>query len=580
MLTNGQLSVVDDSSDSRTSAFVKAIPSIATLAQVWLVYVAIRARHTANLELNAALLAHLEQLLEFDHLYLWCAVADYHLAVCCQRFGTAAISEWVSYDPQVAGRVLFPYQKSSHNSSCQDPNLGSSSGQSPPMRPPPALANAQSQALPASSLRRADDSTLATCVLVAVALTSASTARVLTLCCPALLSPRPPTWWPRRWPDGEYFSSLRRIVTPASTAVKCVYPAVLDTLNVVHRACTAFECAAASIAVKRAFPGATLRQWRALPPSVQRRALPSNVRMGTATPALSSPRSGTPSTSNTRLTPPSSMLPLAALPKGLVDMPPDSAADLLLSLLTGPPPPPWPNTLCKLPIFDKANLLASVGSLQLRLWSRFLALYPDQAFADQLCGVCHGAKLDYEGPLCSAARLDISNLPLDDHNVFHLHQEITARLQEAASSRPSLPSTMTTWMPSWISSASTPGASLWKANLEDAFRHVIVAESDTCLMGIHFDGVYYQECALAFGARSSPFLFNLFAKFLHWLVTLALQSVTAHSPLSHSGVSHYLDDFFGASDLSWDRMRRSRSHMRRSAGIEDRGLYSRVHRDL
>ncbi|SOV09373.1 uncharacterized protein UDID_18567 [Ustilago sp. UG-2017a] len=362
--------------------------------------------------------------------------------------------------------------------------------------------------------------------------------------------------------------------------------------------------------------------------------LPSNVRMGTATPALSSPRSGTPSTSNTRLTPPSSMLPLAALPEGLVDMPPDSAADLLLSLLTGPPPPPWPNTLCKLPIFDKANLLASVGSLQLRLWSRFLALYPDQAFADQLCGVLfHGAKLDYEGPLCSAARLDISNLPLDDHNVFHLHQEITAHLQEgrlrvvlhpAATGlvcsllgvipkpnsdrwrtiyhlshprkpRSQLPSVNSGIQPSFIVIhydnldavmdfvCEHPGALLWKADLEDAFRHVIVAESDACLMGIHFDGVYYQECALAFGARSSPFRFNLFAKFLHWLVTFALQSVTAHSPLSHSGVSHYLDDFFGASDLSWDRMGRSRSHMRRSAGIEDRadrGLYSRVHRDL
>ncbi|SOV04874.1 uncharacterized protein UDID_17221 [Ustilago sp. UG-2017a] len=112
-------------------------------------------------------------------------------------------------------------------------------------------------------------------------------------------------------------------------------------------------------------------------------------------------------------------------------MPPDSAADLLLSLLTGPPPPPWPNTLCELPIFDEADLPASVGSLQLRLWSRFLALYPDQAFADQLCGVLrHGAKLGYKGPFCSATRLNISNLPLDNHNIFHPSQEITAHLQE------------------------------------------------------------------------------------------------------------------------------------------------------
>ncbi|SPO30782.1 uncharacterized protein UTRI_05399 [Ustilago trichophora] len=93
-----------------------------------------------------------------------------------------------------------------------------------------------------------------------------------------------------------------------------------------------------------------------------------------------------------------------------------------------------------------------------------------------------------------------------------------------------------------------PSASLWKADLEDAFRHIIVAESDAQLMGIHFEGQYYQECALAFGGRSSPFLFNLFAKFLHWVTSFAMQAVP--QPSSFSEVSHYLDNFFGASDTS------------------------------
>jgi hypothetical protein len=92
-----------------------------------------------------------------------------------------------------------------------------------------------------------------------------------------------------------------------------------------------------------------------------------------------------------------------------------------------------------------------------------------------------------------------------------------------------------------------PGASLWKADLEDAFRHVIVATADARLLGIHVDGKHYQECALAFGGRSSPFLFNLFSEFLHWLTSFALQSLTPTSS-THSAVSHYLDDFFGASD--------------------------------
>ncbi|KAJ1029389.1 hypothetical protein NDA13_002640 [Ustilago tritici] len=85
------------------------------------------------------------------------------------------------------------------------------------------------------------------------------------------------------------------------------------------------------------------------------------------------------------------------------------------------PLPPRPNTLCKLPIFDVANSPASVSSLQLRLWSRFLDLYPDQTYADQLRGALrHGARLGYEGPLRSATRLDVPNLPLDNQDVFHL----------------------------------------------------------------------------------------------------------------------------------------------------------------
>ena len=66
-------------------------------------------------------------------------------------------------------------------------------------------------------------------------------------------------------------------------------------------------------------------------------------------------------------------------------------------------------------------------------------------------------------------------------------------------------------------------------------------------MGIHFDNVYYKECALAFGGCSLPFLFNLFAEFLHWLSSFTLQSASTMLG-NHSVVSHYLDDFFGTSD--------------------------------
>ncbi|SNX81800.1 uncharacterized protein MEPE_00505 [Melanopsichium pennsylvanicum] len=298
---------------------------------------------------------------------------------------------------------------------------------------------------------------------------------------------------------------------------------------------------------------------------------------------------------------PSPCPPVDTIANGIVDMPPDLAASALLPLVAGQqPPPPRPNTLCEQPIFDVSDVPATVGSLQLRFWSSFLDLYPDQAFATQLRGALrHGVKLGYDGPLRSSARLEVANLPMASDDVAHLRREIQARLEEGRLrhvadpgninlvcspvgvvpkphsdkrrtiyhlSHPRkpgacLPSVNDGIHPSFVTIhyegldaimdfiRKHPSASLWKADLEDAFRHVIVAESDARLMGIHFDGHYYQECALAFGGRSSPFLFNLFAEFLHWLASFALRSVSTSST-SHSDVAHYLDDFFGASDAS------------------------------
>lgn len=127
-IEGGQFKIYKESVDLHTSMFVKAIPSIAALAQVWLVYVAICAHYNNSWALNNALLSHLEQLIKYNQLYQWCAVADYHLTVCRLRFGTSAVIEWSHYDPQIAGRVLLPYQKSySHSLASTRRDLSSSS---------------------------------------------------------------------------------------------------------------------------------------------------------------------------------------------------------------------------------------------------------------------------------------------------------------------------------------------------------------------------------------------------------------------------------------------------------------------
>lgn len=118
-------------------------------------------------------------------------------------------------------------------------------------------------------------------------------------------------------------------------------------------------------------------------------------------------------------------------PAGIVDMLPDLVSTLLASLLTGPPPPPHPNTQCERPIFNVSDTPATTGMLDIRHWSQFLDLYPNQAFAAQLHGALqHGVKLGYSGLLCNAPRLEVANLPMDSNDVDHLHREIQAHLQE------------------------------------------------------------------------------------------------------------------------------------------------------
>ena len=79
------------------------------------------------------------------------------------------------------------------------------------------------------------------------------------------------------------------------------------------------------------------------------------------------------------------------------------------------------------------------------------------------------------------------------------------------------------------------GAILVKRDLKDAFRHIPVATSDQWLLGFECDGSYWTERYLPFGLRTSPFLFDLFARALNWIMIAVL---------CWSFVLHYLDDFF------------------------------------
>lgn len=73
-----------------------------------------------------------------------------------------------------------------------------------------------------------------------------------------------------------------------------------------------------------------------------------------------------------------------------------------------------------------------------------------------------------------------------------------------------------------------------KRDIKDAFRNIPVAPADRPLLAFSWDNKTYMECCLPFGLTTAPFIFNLFAEGLNWLLTVYL-------PLA--SIVHYLDDF-------------------------------------
>ncbi|SYW81930.1 uncharacterized protein UHO2_00419 [Ustilago hordei] len=253
-------------------------------------------------------------------------------------------------------------------------------------------------------------------------------------------------------------------------------------------------------------------------------------------------------------------------------------------------PPAHPNTTLNAPLYPDSGIPARHGTMQATVahWHQALLHYPDRLFVAQLLGaITHGVHLGYAGPLRRLGRFaNPKNLPMDHKGETHVQVEIATHLLEGRLvevdpracnlvcspigvvlkphlsklrtihhlSHPRLP--RPDQMPSvndgiaphftsirYASLANilafiweNPGCRLWKSDLTDAFRHIVTTLANARLLGFSYAGRYYMETGLTFGGCSSPWLFNLFAEALHWV----LQSTTPNP------VNHYLDDFFGA----------------------------------
>lgn len=77
------------------------------------------------------------------------------------------------------------------------------------------------------------------------------------------------------------------------------------------------------------------------------------------------------------------------------------------------------------------------------------------------------------------------------------------------------------------------GTLLAKLDLKDAFRHIPIRAHDWHLLGCRWNDSFYYYVVLVFGLKSAPYIFNLFAEALHWIIQ-------RHIP---AALKHYLDDF-------------------------------------
>ena len=88
------------------------------------------------------------------------------------------------------------------------------------------------------------------------------------------------------------------------------------------------------------------------------------------------------------------------------------------------------------------------------------------------------------------------------------------------------------------------GCYIIKRDIKDAFRNIPIAPADRPLVAFSWEDKTYVECCLPFGLTTAPFIFNLFAEGLNWLLS-------AYLPLA--SIVHYLDDFIAIIPISAGR---------------------------
>ncbi|SAM82438.1 uncharacterized protein UBRO_20669 [Ustilago bromivora] len=508
ILVNGILikSIPSAASTSSTCHFTKLIPDICCFTEAWTVYTCIWACAANNTNLSASLGVFLLHIIQTNCTHMWPLVASYILTTCRQRFGHASAALWAQQDQAVWNQHL-----STAASFCPPPKsatLGSTNHQADTqLSGPPSKRQKGLKAVPRAMCAGSD-----TNVVVVPATTVPRTA------------PDPVQVATPRHPTGlDGLVSL----TPLSPTAPDLGPAQRPPL---------LQGSARHIDGPTGLPDLSTPPLQGLAQLVGNSA--SMLDLGTP-PLQGSAWSVIMPTGlgGTRTPLLQGLAWLFNLVPAALDVP---SADWCLSLLLdvwSHDPGLHPNTSFAGNVFDLASQPARHGSMQecAFVWSTLLSLYPDPIYHHQLLGMTeHSCLLGYDRPLHDAD-CHSNNLPISS--------AATALPSVNASIPPGFIRIQYEGLQDLLAFVSqNPGFLLWKGNLEDAFQHIVTAKHDMHLLSFSYDSICYHENVLTFRGSSSPWLFNLVTKSLHWLVAACLPTDWP--------VNHYLDDTFSTVPVS------------------------------
>ena len=239
-----------------------------------------------------------------------------------------------------------------------------------------------------------------------------------------------------------------------------------------------------------------------------------------------------------------------------------------------------PNTNPAFPIYTPLPIKNRPRSTLIpHRWHELLRGYPDPTFIQNIVGIAtHGARIGYEGPPLQ--------LLADNHpSALHISEELSQNIAEelhlgriravhdlplnyACSPLGAAPKKQNGVITGWrrIHDLSFPHGksvndgipehyrslayqtidnaigiieklgrhtTLHKRDLKDAFRKIPVSPLDYFKLLFKWDNQIYADMFLPFGLATSPFIFNMFAEALHWIL----------NHVYNVELVHYLDDF-------------------------------------